>query len=264
RRAATPIERVSTTTGEEPKSYTTLIVTIISLILVVGGITAIFFAVNSVKPPTTVIVEEIKTLIPTESQKGIDLNLIDTARLKLILQNEVSNSKIPLGSFLGFYFTQTNASTGKQILPAQQFLKLLVKNIPDSLLRTISNDFLFGLVSYDGNRPFLILKVDSFQQAYASMLEWEKDLAYDFSDLLAYPNDTSVATTTASTNALLFNDQLFSDTVIKNKDVRILRTATGRTRILYSILDQSTILITPSENAFGKVLERLATASLVR
>lgn len=60
----------------------------------------------------------------------------------------------------------------------------------------------------------------------------------------------------APTQAETFTSQRFTDAVIRNKDVRVLKNSEGKIALLYSFLDPSTILITTNEYTFIEILTR--------
>jgi len=244
----------------EARPKKALALVLFSIFFVVAGGFAIYFIVSAIKArPVIIGTETVKTLVPTEAQKEINLDLLDQSKLKNQLVAEIANTQLQLGSALGFYFTKTSA-LGKQLATANDFLSQIAPNAPNSLTRILKNDFLFGIVAFDGNQPFLILRHSSFQQAFAGMLEWEKNLPFDLEEIFVSTKDIAIG----DSNPLVFIGSNFSDEIINNKDTRVLKGEDGKTQLIYSLLDNSTLLITRSKGAFGKILERLSSSKLIR
>ncbi|HVU06514.1 MAG TPA: hypothetical protein VHE10_01865 [Candidatus Paceibacterota bacterium] len=121
-------------------------------------------------------------------------------------------------------------------------------HIPSRLLRSLGDQYMVGLYSYDKQVPFIILKNTFFQNAFSGMLDWERDLGQDMMPLIriTYPEINS--------NSLADN---FDDVVISNTDVRTLKDTTGRLVLAYAFADKDTIIVTTSENGLKFLLDRI-------
>jgi hypothetical protein len=189
---------------------------------------------------------------------------------------------LSLGLIAQLYVENAATSTGS--LPvyedAPTLLALLAPNIPPTLVRDIEPIYLLGVHSYDTNQPFLILKVDSYEQAYAGMLAWEGSMKTDLAPLFTYvPSPTGnpsppvqvqvpVASTTNSTSSpqtpqtLPFIQTGFIDQIVDNHDARVLKTADGQIYLLWTFLDRQTIVITTNANTLQEVISRLTVAPI--
>jgi hypothetical protein len=135
---------------------------------------------------------------------------------------------------------------------------------PDILLRNIDPASTVGVISDSSGRayPFFVFKVNSYERTFAGMLAWEPSMAQD---LAAFYPATSVAivptpTTTGSSTPLTVNapaSPYFSDAVVANHDVRILRDAQGRSIMLYGYHGKNTLIIARDEGAFTLLVNRL-------
>ena len=100
---------------------------------------------------------------------------------------------------------------------------------------------------------FLIIKLSSFENAFAGMLAWEKTLSQDIGPLFA-------------TSELLRNlpiDSVFTDIVDKNKDIRILM-FNDQTVLLYSFFDNNKLIITDNIDTLRILVDRLIQEKLSR
>ena len=183
---------------------------------------------------------------------------------------------IPLGLVAQLY-VQNGSSTSQ--LPPQTLLSILAPDMPQDLLRTIQTPLLLAVHSFDENQAFLILHVDSYQQAYAGMLAWERMMQRDLLPLFTRTPPVRVlpqaadfnptATSTASSTANSTTDQSellqtgFVDTVVDNHDARAIKTAQGDFVLLWTFLDRNTLVIATNEYTLAEIIRRLNTASLL-
>lgn len=155
------------------------------------------------------------------------------------------------------------------------FLRALQVPAPDILLRNIAKESVAGAVNVRGESSvFFALRVDSYERTYAGMLTWEPLMLRDLSVLYplhpaaAAPEPANATTTTASTtvatSAPAVLDPIpasalsrFSDAVVANHDVRVLRDTSGRALLLYGYADKRTLIIARDEAAFEALLPRL-------
>jgi hypothetical protein len=126
----------------------------------------------------------------------------------------------------------------------QAFLNALVPNIPQKLLRTIQQESALGVHSQSGNQAFLVLRVDSYEQAFSGMLEWENTLG---SDLVPLFNTQSLQTG-------------FIDKIIENHDARVLEDQSGTIVLLWTFLDRNTLVITTNNATLHEIISRVQNA----
>ncbi|MEX2014088.1 MAG: hypothetical protein WD896_01910 [Parcubacteria group bacterium] len=143
-------------------------------------------------------------------------------------------------------------SVEKQVsyLPVNEFLQTLETRAPANLVRAF--DPLFMLGAY-GESVFIIIKLSSFENAFAGMLAWEKDLPRDIGPLLA----------TAPFLRNLTPENIFTDITDRNKDARLLALG-NETIMLYSFFDNDMLVITDEIGTLRTVIERLTREKLSR
>lgn len=174
-------------------------------------------------------------------------------------------------------------ATLKDILPR------LAPNMPDSLKRTLGADYAFGIYSGDIAAPFIVLKTNSYENAFAGMLSWENyipDDLFTFMGIIPSTNSapivvkpprtvaveisTSSSTTTSTTTPAVTEvpvintpapDDIditkFVDRTIKNKDVRVLQDRNGKIFFIYGFSDSRTIIITTSPESYFEIIDKL-------
>lgn len=248
---------------EQPSSNKTLIIAGVSVAIILGiGAVVLGFMLSQNNQPTATPLT-VSFLINVNTQKGIDLTNSSTDGARSAIGNEVRKDSIPLDNITGLYFTHTADDGTKNLLDASSFLNSIGSNVPEALLRVLDPDFTFGIHSYDGNNPFIILKTNFYQGAYAGLLSWEENIVSDLNGWFTNFNPSS-QTISGNSGQVLKQGYQFSDEVIKNKDARVLRDSSGKIILLYSIIDQQTIIITTSEDTFKEVINRLIAMKLVR
>ncbi len=182
---------------------------------------------------------------------------------------------------------------------APEFLQALSPSIPPELLRTLDEQMLLGIHSYDENQAFMIVKADSYETAYSGMLAWEVSMRNDLSPLFtrtpavrpraqapapapviplgtttgtSTASSTPLATTTAASSTLPAAEPLpavqffqgnFVDHVVENHDGRAVLNETGDVLLLWTFLDRSTIVITTNTSTLREVISRLSQASIL-
>jgi len=163
--------------------------------------------------------------------------------------------------------TATQEGGTQTILSAQTFLSLLAPHIPPDLLRTIEPTFLLGVHIFDQVQPFLIFKVDSYEQAYSGMLSWEGSMRQDLLPLFEYtprphiPEEGLGADSTGSTTPVLLPSG-FGDRIVANHDARVLQNNTSDIYFLWTFLDRNTLVITTNQNTLVEIITRAKETSI--
>ncbi len=185
------------------------------------------------------------------------------------LQDAETNMSLSLG-LVGRLLpaTKVEGANTQTAIDAQTFLQLLAPNIPADLLRTIQPTFLLGVHVFDVNQPFLILKVDAYEQAYSGMLAWEASMHSSLSPLFDYTPrqhipEENLATSTTPAGQSPLGGATFVDRIVANHDARVLQNNTGDIYFLWTFLDRNTIVITTQENTLREIILRATEAPIV-
>ncbi|MFA7252366.1 MAG: hypothetical protein WC027_00735 [Candidatus Paceibacterota bacterium] len=238
--------------AEYSKSKIIIFVSLILVVVAIVGIGVTLFLKNKTSS-TTVATQTIPTLITTEYKDELNTVGLNKNQFVTTLSGKLNDIRIPVNNFYNTYVT-TGTSTSKRLITAQEFVTLSGLRMPDQIKRTLLPDFMVGMFSFDENMPFVIFKTSYFENTFAGMLAWEKDLEKDFQVLFRLNGLTSgglladLSPTTA---------KKFEDSVIINKDVRQLKDTDGNVILLYSILDKDTLVITTDEEAFKAIVDRI-------
>jgi len=140
---------------------------------------------------------------------------------------------------------RTGEDSAAPLTSTTQFFILLESRAPGSLVRAFEPIFMIGVA---GESPFMIIKLASFENAFAGMLQWEKDMGEDLAALFPKANVSA---------------SVFKDVIVKNKDVRVLEIE-GETVLLYSFFDNDMVIVTDKIETLQILIERLTREHLSR
>lgn len=241
-------------TPEEEKVRIPYGALITSFILVALGASAFYVVYlkqtdTQTKEPT----KQTEKIIPIVKTKNIqEIDFLNSKNLIYDIALKGSNTE---GTEVGDIITVqpiSNMISGKTIPSAQSFFEKATPLMPGKLARSLSKEFFIGIHVFDGPTPFIILKTTFFQNAFAGMLEWESTITKDLAPLITLSHgDAKVGA-------------FFIDTVIKNKDVRIVRGSEGKDVLFYTFVDKNTILITTKKLTLEELIVRLTSTTVIR
>lgn len=224
------------------------------ILLVIAGAVVYYF--KFAKKESTPILKEtkIETFIPYDSSSKIDSSRLQNT--SLLNQTITEEQEKMSGAFKSFFFV--NEVEGiEQIISPESFLSIANINPPSSLVRFLSKNYLFGKYTMEGddkkNIPFLILETSNYNQAYASMLEWEKTMLQDFFFLFEIKLDNG---------KLPVSYKKWSDIIVKNKDTRVLYDEYGKSLLFYTFVNKNSFVITTDIDALKEIIDRVLVKNL--
>ncbi|MFA6158663.1 MAG: hypothetical protein WC763_03520 [Candidatus Paceibacterota bacterium] len=243
---STPIDRE----GEKKSHAGTILILGIAIILATAGFVYYQFFLEA-KNSEGSLPQELRaqTILPyvkagmltVDPQKDI-LGAIGQALSGIDLQSDGVYAVIPVPN-------GTTTTLGVGIL-------LQGTHVPDMLGRSLDERYMIGSYTKDEKAPFIILKDTYFQNAFAGMLQWERDMRADLISLIriSHPNEAPTLTNTAS----------FEDAVVSNIDTRVLKNSAGEVILTYAFADKDTIVITTQTGALKALLDKLLAVRVVQ
>jgi len=145
----------------------------------------------------------------------------------------------------------------RPLLRTSEFLEILNSQAPGNLVRAFDPLFMFGSfkgsLATDETSTFLIIKLASFENAFAGMLAWEEHLAEDLGPLFA----------TATLFKNVAPESTFVDVIDRNKDIRMLMLG-EQPVLLYSFFDNNLLIITDHIETMRTLVDRLTREKLSR
>jgi len=235
----------------------------ISAILILLGISTLvflYFSKSSQNDTSVALIEQTPPIIAADSEKTLSIKGLEKKAIIAALLAEVKNDKVALSSLLSIKISDAVGTSTKPISP-ENFLEKLQSRAPDELVRSLGESFMFGLHSLNTNKPFLILKTNYYQNAFAGMIAWEKYLREDLGPIFIEEEPLAFASTSKEA---IGQKTLFEDLVVKNRDTRALKNQNGEIIFLYSFPDKNTIVITTNADTLEKISGRILTNKMVR
>lgn len=129
----------------------------------------------------------------------------------------------------------------KRPATSQEFLAFMRARLPESAKRALDPRMTIGSVSTNTPEPFLILKSSNFDLLFTGMMTWESNIQFDLEPIFGI---ASIAPAS------------FRDAVRRNASTRILYDAEGNEVLLYSFIDQDTVVITTSSEALSAIVSQ--------
>jgi hypothetical protein len=188
-------------------------------------------------------------------QSEMILNAASSTRDRLFADISLNAADVASDELMQFVLRKGSVATSP-LLTTSEFFQLTQAKAPSSLVRAFDPLFMLGTL---GQSRFLIIKLSSFENAYAGMLSWEKTLAEDLGPLFA----------TAQTLQNNGSQSVFSDVTLRNKDARAIFAPTGEGSttapvLLYSFFDNQMLIITDSVETLKTIVDRLTQELLSR
>lgn len=213
-----------------------------------GGYWAYLRYQKQIAPPT--IATPANRFIPIREE--ININTQELNREQLINLVRIESSKVSSpdqgGELIQLELRKGDGELAP-LLQTSEFLVLMETSIPGALARSFDSLFMLGITQGEVGKPFILIKLKSFEQAFPGMLEWEENLREDLLPLFISTEEL----------ASVSSENKFQDITIENKDARVLKNDAGNTVILYTFIDNEILLITSDEFRL-KTLQNLYSA----
>lgn len=218
-------------------------------LLLLGGFislgTYLYFKGNPA--PTPIPTLAANQIMSVDAEKRINIKA-DENPLKTVVSSsaEFSSGKV----------VRVTLTDSDQIISSTRFLELLNTQAPTWFERSLKGIYMTGLYRGQTTNPFMIFTVDSYDNAFSGMLKWESTMTEDLAPMLPENFQATVGTN--------FTDSPFTDGVIKNKDVRMIKDSSGKPVLIYAFPSKNLLIITTSREAIEEVFARLTTSTFVR
>jgi hypothetical protein len=186
-------------------------------------------------PVNTPPVDQVQALLVYNNLKSISFSN-EEFNNKNTLATKLLEVAIPAGEGVTFY--QLNTSI-------KNILAVLSPVMPPEFSRSIAPEDFFGGIP-EGN--FFIIKTDSYELAFSSLLKWEQNMETDLFSLLGLDASEELVS--------------FEDKIIANKDARVAVNSRGETLFLYGFYNSDVIIFARNEAVFKSVYDMLLRSNL--
>lgn len=253
--------------GQTPKTLQprkrNLVPFLAGAVMLIIGVGAIAGAYIFTRPGMVPIVSSVPSLIPFDASvevKGTGQDLMQAIA-------NVGQSNSMIGNVVVTYVTLSTTTGSGVPQSGGQLIQRMGLQAPSILLRNINDSSTVGIVrGSTESRPFMVLKVNSYERTFAGMLAWEPTMASDLGVFYpAYTDSLPVSASASSTASKKLQVKspappAFIDAVVANYDVRVLRDSSGRSLMLYGYRGKDVLIIARDEASFTALVSRLAGA----
>lgn len=185
-----------------------------------------------------------EVLIKGDIIKNIDVTKKGRVEILKTIYDASQDLSINQDQVIVFYPVEVDKENNtEKAMGAELFMSIMTEKSPGYLLRSFGPKMTTGFYALNEFEPFIILEINSKANAFAGMIDWEKNMAGDLSGFIV-KNDTS--------------DRSFEDRLIDGKDLRVLKNSKGETIIVYSFIDEKTLIITGNLEVFTRILNKIS------
>ncbi len=245
----------------KPKRSWTWMIVIAIVLMLLGGIGALVYVFI---PPTVPVKEQqplSTSLISVDEAVAFSIDGESHPTLMQKLTTLRDRTQLSLGLIREMYPDRIDENGAHTRIDIQDLLPLMAPNAPPELVRSLASEYVLGAHVFDGNQAFIILTTGQYQQTYAAMIAWEPAMMNDLSPLFdrrPRPRTANEQLPTASLPAVIKSD--FFDAVVENQDSRVLKDAQGNGILLWTFVNQHTLVIATNDRTLREIVSRVQNA----
>lgn len=229
----------------------TIIASFVALGVIASGATYLIIRDRQSIAPSTFLVEG---LLFSEQTIPLPIQNLSASDIKYQLGQARATTGLTLGAIARIAPIEEGLSPNQEEVvrefTTQEFFSALDAHVPEELARALGTVFFFGLHTVDENAPLLVIPVTSYERAFAGMLAWEKTMNADLAPIF-----TGLSVLKQENGQLV--ERSFTDTVMRNYDVRALKDDSGVVQLYYSFPTRDILIIAESPYSFSEILARL-------
>ncbi len=232
-----------------PESKKNRTLMILSGILIIATVIIIFLVVKlSNKIETVTPAQQSKSMIFTDKNQFLPIDTLTKDQIIQTIKNEVAGSDVKNNGIEAIYLTENN-----KVIGFNRFATLLQMNVPAEVTSYTDDNFLIGTYHGSANTFFILLKVRSFTDIFPGFKIWEGKMFSDLGTLFG----TEI---NADTKELLTKD--FTDSIVNNKNARVLSDKDGKTVLEYVYADDTSVVIIGNDETANEVMLRLSAGKV--
>ena len=237
-----------------PESKRNKLFMLVGILLIVfsQGALFYFFLVMERNRPVNVALQ-FSPIIFHDQSVFIEIPGLNKDEIKQVVLNHVDATEVKSGGVEGIYLTEN-----KKVIGLRRFVAKIESNfVPGDNTLLVRDDFLMGVVNSptDSTPPagkgfFILLKVLSIPDIFDALRAWEGKMLSDLHKFIGIE-------ISKETNYLFTKN--FENSIVENKNTRILYDQDGKLVLMYIFADDNSIIITDSQSAAHEILLRLAS-----
>lgn len=236
-----------------PESKKNRALMLASLVCVITALALFsFLFLNRNKINTVPVAKQFIPIIFNDKSVFLEIKDLKKDEIATTVFKEVMTTEVKNGGVEGIYL-----SFDKKIVSLREFLTLLKSSFFPTEDNFINDHFLMGVVKGETNDFFILLQIRDFIDVFDSLRIWENKMFFDLHGFFGVNISTE-------TNYLLTKE--FQNGVVENKNARILYTQgedqEKKIVMMYIFADDTSIIITNTENAVREIILRLAASQI--
>lgn len=242
-----------------PESKKNKFFMIVSVLLIFLALAILSFFIFSKNIATVPVEKQFVPIIFVDKTDFLEVKGLSKEEIVQATLNKVNETTVKSGGVEGIYLRD-----GKKVVGLREFLVLLKSNLVLDNSGFVNNNFLLGVVNNEtqpalssGKDFFILIKMRSLTDIFNSLRAWESKM---FSDLYGF-----FEVVISSETKHLFT-AAFQDGIVENKNARILykKDEQGNTKIvmMYIFANDTSVIITNTENAAHEIMLRLASSQI--
>ena len=238
-----------------------------SIILVASAVALLMYVILRPAPSVTVQKGAVAPFIAVDDTQALVLAPEQFNRTTLMqnLESVKQKTALSLGFVSRTYVTiSTTTLKANEVPPPvtiQQLLSTLAPNVTSEFLRTLDPTYyVLGTHAFDENQAFLIMRVDSYERAFAGMIAWERTMQAELNPLFSRnPRPRLAGEVSSTTPQTILIPTAFRDKVVSNHDARVILNDAGDILLLWTFLDRNTLVIATNESTVSELIARRST-----
>ena len=265
-----------------PKRWRSALLIVSATLVLFGLGGAALYAVYYLKTTKPSAAASAARLLFAEQQIALPIDAQSSAAIKQNIQSIMTGQGAPSNSIIEVWpiIPSIDEAQAPRAATFAEFLRALGARPSEEFIRSLSEEFFFGIHFADAPSPLFVVPVVSYDHAFAGMLAWEKSINTEFGGLfvqlppyrtvlvpaIVSATSTSATSTEATSTPRMVETQepvpprAFEDLVMRNYDVRALKDDNGNIVLYYSFPTQDLLVISASPYTFPEVLSRLQAA----
>jgi hypothetical protein len=220
---------------------------------------------NNVVPGMTQATQN-QSLIYTESSIVFSADKRDVDDISRLIKKE-RDIKLKLGDMKEIILTLSSGTSTRKIT-TEDFFRITESRTPESLVRSLEPDFMLGAYSFTPHDLFAVFRVNTYDTAFAGMLQWEPSIESDIGSMFisrkAAVLPTNSPTSTTTQKRTMLGRRGFVDKTIDNRDTRVILNEDNTIALLYTFFDKNTLIIASSDKALKELTFRLTSGRIAR
>lgn len=218
------------------------------LLLVSAGTIAFFLKKGEV--PSVPVEKQFVPIIFTDKNALIELADLKKSEIEEKISNQVNTTTVKEGGVEGIYPTLNKSPVG-----LNKFMALLGGSFAPAPENFVDDNFLMGVYKNDSQSGnfFMLIKMRSIPDVFDIMRKWESKM---FTDLHGFFG----VSLSPETKYLLTKE--FQNSIIENKNARILYDTDNNIVMMYIFSDDNSIVITDNPKAVAEIILRLASSQI--